>query len=514
MYDRWRDRVANDPRLGRRFAVAAPVALTLLAGILRMFNLAHPHEVVFDETYYVKDAWSQWLLGYPADWPPDANERFAAGQVDGFLDTASFIVHPPLGKWLIGAGMWIFGPESSFGWRFAVALLGTATVLVLYLAAKAMTGSVVFASVAGLLIAIDGLSIVLSRVALLDGLMTFFIVLGFLFVVLDRRRLTDRLAHALGAHDATDQPPAWGPMLWNRPWLLAAGAALGAATAVKWSGLYALAAFGIYIVVADALVRRRLGVRLWPLAALRQGVASFLLLVPIALTVYLLSWSGWLLTDGGRYRQAATEDPAQGLWSWVPLPLQSLWTYHQAIYKFHVGLTSAHSYSSPAWQWPLLLRPTSMYWHQDKSGEAGCTLAGSCVQAVSSIPNPLIWWAGVAAVVYLVYRFVVTPRWRYAMVLTAVAATYVPWLLYPQRTIFQFYTVAMVPFLVLALTFALRDIAGTTEASGYRRLSGQRVVWVFLVVVALLSAFWYPVWTGITVPYDFWRLHNWMPVWI
>jgi dolichyl-phosphate-mannose-protein mannosyltransferase len=48
----------------------------------------------------------------------------------------------------------------------------------------------------------------------------------------------------------------------------------------------------------------------------------------------------------------------------------------------------------------------------------------------------------------------------------------------------------------------------------HRRTSGQGVVLVFLAVAALLSAFWYPVWTAIDVPYDFWRLHNWMFTWI
>ncbi|WP_344715942.1 hypothetical protein [Microbacterium terregens] len=31
-----------------------------------------------------------------------------------------------------------------------------------------------------------------------------------------------------------------------------------------------------------------------------------------------------------------------------------------------------------------------------------------------------------------------------------------------ERTMFQFYTIAMLPFVLLALTFALRDVAGAT----------------------------------------------------
>ena len=39
-----------------------------------------------------------------------------------FTSTGSFVVHPPLGKWLIGAGMALFGADSSFGWRITTAL--------------------------------------------------------------------------------------------------------------------------------------------------------------------------------------------------------------------------------------------------------------------------------------------------------------------------------------------------------------------------------------------------------
>ncbi|WP_029144631.1 dolichyl-phosphate-mannose--protein mannosyltransferase [Microbacterium luticocti] len=504
-FERWRARVRASAPLRRRVDVAAPIAVTLLAAVLRLWDLGHPHQLVFDETYYVKDAWSQWNLGAPGDWPSDADKGFVAGDTGTYLSTGSFVVHPPLGKWLIGLGMWIFGPDSSVGWRIAAALFGTATVLLVYLLGKRLTGSTAFATVAGLLMAIDGLAIVLSRVALLDVFLTFFTVLAFLFAVIDRGRHLDRLGAALAAR--ADGAPAdgtggLGPLLWNRPWLVAAGAAAGAATAVKWSGLYVLAALGLYAVVSDALTRRRAGVPLWPWGALRQGVASFVLLVPVALAVYLASWTGWFVSADGYDRHAAAG------------PLQSLWIYHQAIYAFHVGLTTPHSYASPAWQWPLLIRPTSMYWHQDAFGQAGCTWTSSCVQAISSIPNPVIWWAGIAATVYLVVAVVRRRDWRHAIVLTGVASTYVPWLLFPERTIFQFYTIAMLPFTVLALTFALQEVAGGRHADPRRRRAGQRVVWVFLAVVVALSAFWYPVWVGMPVPYAFWRLHNWIPTWI
>lgn len=500
-YGQLRDRLLRDPDWGRAIRWLAPLVITAIAALLRLINVAHPHQLAFDETYYVKDAWSLWTLGYEGTWGENANDAFITLQQLPLSEQGAFIVHPPLGKWLIALGMAIGGPDNSAGWRLATALLGTASVLLVYLIARRLSGSVVVASVAGTLLAIDGLSIVMSRIALLDGILTFFVLLGVLFVIIDRQRTIPVLAR----RDPDKPDPFWGPVLWRRPWLIAAGTALGAASAVKWSGLYVLAGFGLYVVVTDALARRRAGVVLWPTAAaFRQGPVSFVLLVFPALAVYLISWTGWLVTAGGYDRQSD------------PNPLIALWKYHESMLGFHVGLTRGHPYASPAWEWPLLLRPTAVWVDSDPTG---CG-TDHCIGVISAIPNPLIWYAGVAAAIYLLYRLVrgwITRRSvgpELSIPLVGLAVTYVPWLMFPDRTIFQFYTVVMMPFLVIALAMTLRIIAGTREDPLHRRQSGERTVMIFLAFVVLVSAFFLPLWTGMSVPYEFWLLHNWLPGWV
>ena len=500
-YGQLRDRLLRDPDWGRAIRWLAPLVITAIAALLRLINVAHPHQLAFDETYYVKDAWSLWTLGYEGTWGENANDAFITLQQLPLSEQGAFIVHPPLGKWLIALGMAIGGPDNSAGWRLATALLGTASVLLVYLIARRLSGSVVVASVAGTLLAIDGLSIVMSRIALLDGILTFFVLLGVLFVIIDRQRTIP----VLERRDPDKPDPFWGPVLWRRPWLIAAGTALGAASAVKWSGLYVLAGFGLYVVVTDALARRRAGVVLWPTAAaFRQGPVSFVLLVFPALAVYLISWTGWLVTAGGYDRQSD------------PNPLMALWKYHESMLGFHVGLTRGHPYASPAWEWPLLLRPTAVWVDSDPTG---CG-TDHCIGVISAIPNPLIWYAGVAAAIYLLYRLVrgwITRRPvgpELSIPLVGLAVTYVPWLMFPDRTIFQFYTVVMMPFLVIALAMTLRIIAGTREDPLHRRQSGERTVMIFLAFVVLVSAFFLPLWTGMSVPYEFWLLHNWLPGWV
>jgi len=167
-----------------------PLLVTLLAGVLRFAHLGRPDKVVFDETYYVKDALALLRFGYERDAVKGADDtllaqRGAWDQLDIFGDSPSFVVHPPVGKWVIGLGEWAFG-VTPFGWRFAVAVVGTLTVLVLARAVRRLTRSDVVGTLAGLLLALDGLHIVMSRTALLDGTLAFFVVLSFALLLLDR----------------------------------------------------------------------------------------------------------------------------------------------------------------------------------------------------------------------------------------------------------------------------------------------------------------------------------------
>ncbi|WP_307807001.1 phospholipid carrier-dependent glycosyltransferase [Naasia sp. SYSU D00057] len=495
-----------------------PLIVTLLAAVLRFWNLGHPPTLMFDETYYVKDAWTILNLGYEATWPEGSDEQFNAGIVDGYTTTGSYVAHPPLGKWLIAIGLAIFGPESTFGWRFSTALAGTLAVLLLVLIATTLFRSTLLGVLTGALFAVDGQAIVLSRISLLDNFVMLFALLGFGAVLLDRRS-RDRRLEAWRAARGHELAVGWGPALAMRPWLLAAGVAFGLTCAVKWSGVYFLAAFGIYVVVSEALARRRAGVDGWLLASVvRQAPLAALWMLPAALAAYLASFTGWFLSSGGWGRswiETGGGERWTGALAWVPDAVQNLWHWHADIYAFHTGLSTSHPYATPAILWPLLARPTQIHYIGSGMGENGCT-ASYCSEIVWSVANPLLWWTAIAATLYLVYRFVRYRHGRDALILTAVAAGYLPWLLYPTRTMFQFYTIAFEPYLLLALVAVLGGLTGLIgdPVSKNQRILATRLAGVFLVLVALLSAFFYPLWAGIQTPFWFWQIHVWLPSWV
>lgn len=480
-----------------------PLAAAVVAAVLRLVNLGTPHAIAFDETYYAKDGLSLLLFGYEHQAIDKADEQLLAsnGNADQlewlFKPDASYVVHPPVGKWVIASGEKFFG-ATPFGWRIAVAILGILAVIMIARIVRRLTRSNLLGTIAGFLLAIDGLAIVMSRTALLDQSLMFFILAAFGFLLLDRDQVRRRLAENL------PDPSRFGPMLWWRPWRIAAGVSLGLACGVKWSGIYYVAAFGVLTVLWDIGTRRTLGTARPGLGMLiRDAIPAFISIVGVAIVVYLFTWTGWLLTDGGYYRNWATGD---GI---VPAPLRSLWHYHAEAWNFHTNLDSDHPYESNPWGWPIQARPTSFFYETP----ATCG-TDKCAQEVLALGNPIIWWAATLALFHQVWNWIGKRDWRSGAILCAFAAGWVPWLFFENRTIFEFYSIVFLPFMIMALTMSLGTILGPADSTALRRRMGAYGVGAFLVVALAATWFFYPIWVGDVITYGQWSWRMWFPSWV
>lgn len=444
----------------------ATVVTTLIAAFTRLWNLGSPHEIMFDETYYVKDAYSIWHLGYEGTWAQNANASFVRGNFSMLSPEASFVVHPPLGKWLIATGMEAVGPASSWGWRLAVALAGIATVFLLCRLVWRLFPSPLLVGLAGLFLAIDGVGITESRIGLLDGFIGFFALAAVYCIVRDRQSQRERIARLLEGTAAGALAPKAG---W-RPWMISAGVLLGCACSVKWSGLYLLATIGIMTVIWDGTALRAVKAKVWKLETLvSRGWGNFMRLVPVAGVTYLLTWFGWFMNPSAYKHGWAAAERAAGRGSWLPDSIADFIEYHRAIYEFHVGLSTPHSYMAKPSGWLLQMRPTSFYWWQSDKALGTNTYqcdTRNCVRAITSIGNIPIWWAAFVAVFVVVAYVALKRDWRGWVVLAGYIGLYLPWFMYWDRTIFTFYTVAFVPFVVLALTVALGWGIGLLDGDG------------------------------------------------
>jgi dolichyl-phosphate-mannose-protein mannosyltransferase len=493
------DKILSAPRVWGYVGVMA------LASVLRLWNLSYPPTLVFDETYYVKDALTLSMEGNEKAWPEDANPAFESGDVFSYLAEPAFVVHPPLGKWLIASGMWAFGPQNSFSWRFSVAIFGILTVGLLMLVAFKMFHSHKMALAAGGLMAIDGLAIVLSRTALLDGILTFFLLLGFYFLLLDQERSRKLITSSLAQKG--------NGLLIFRPWLMMTGLTLGLAASVKWSGLYLLAAVGLYVVFSETLMRKHSdqGGYLTK-GVLLQGSLSFLNLVPIALAGYISTWLGWILSSSGYSRGWAEQNSLPGLFAALPEWTQSLWRYHEMIYNFHVSLTTTHAYQAHPITWLLGLRPTAFFYESLSYGEGGCESVAGCSSAITALGNPIIWWFGTISLIFLGYRYLRSRERLSGLILLGVAAMYLPWLVFSGRTVFQFYSISFLPWLILALVLVLQYSHSKLVIQNTKL--AKSLLLGFFGLTALVALFFLPIYLGIWFPFDLWQLRMWIPSWI
>ena len=67
-----------------RVAWAGAMALFGLALVLRLWGLGSIDELIFDETYYVKDGYTITQQGVEMAWPDEPDAAFEAGDVDSY----------------------------------------------------------------------------------------------------------------------------------------------------------------------------------------------------------------------------------------------------------------------------------------------------------------------------------------------------------------------------------------------------------------------------------------------
>ena len=410
-----------------RFRHLAPVSIIIgFALALRLWRLNLPKSYIFDEVYYAKNAASLITDGV------ELNEQGAA----------EFVVHPPLGKWLIGIGIKLFG-NNEFGWRVIAAIVGSASVLLIYLIVQRLFGSLFLSNIAAALFALDGLHLVMSRVALLDIFLMFFILLAFYLI------LRDNL------------------------WL--SGVVIGLAAATKWSAVFVIP----FLILLTVNIGRA------NFATLGKRFNQFIL-TPIG--IYLLSWSGWFISAKGWAR-----DSGSNLFA-------SLWNYHVEIMNFHRGLTEQHTYAANPWSWLVLGRPTSFFYESPKN----CG-AQSCSQEILAIGTPILWWAGIFAIAITVGLFITNRDRVSAFILAGIAGTYIPWFFIQNRTTFYFYAIAIFPFIVLSLinvfNWALINQKNRKFIYGFVIIVGINFIYFMPIFIGInipyvdwLARMWLPSW--------------------
>lgn len=408
--------------------------------------------------------------------------------------------HPPLGKIFISIGIYVFG-LNPFGWRIIGTLFGVGMIPIMYVFAKRMFGRSEYALIAAFLFTFDFMHFAQTRISTIDVYGVFFIMLMFYFMY----RYTTL---------SFFREKLWATLI---P-LGLSGLFFGIGAASKWIVIYGGA--GLAVLLAISLWERyreyQFAKRLLTensrsapqedeeaesdllllseeeftqLETVRKRFVPNTLLtllwcmltfVIIPLGVYTLSYIPFMMVPG----------PGHGL--------KDVVTYQVHMYKYHKDLVATHPFSSPWWEWPMMLRP--IWYYQAKFMPQGM------LSSIVSFGNPLVWWPGFIAVLMSFYIAIKRKDKMLRMLLIAYCSQYLPWILVPRLT-FIYHYFAMVPFLVLILTYYIKDYL---EEGSLRR---RKRVYGYLVAVFVLFALFYPILSGMIIPSKYSFFLRWMPGW-
>ncbi|ASR38068.1 dolichyl-phosphate-mannose--protein mannosyltransferase [Prauserella marina] len=481
-------------------ALVVTFVLTAIAGIVRLQNLGVPTDKgtpVFDEKHYVPQAWQMLRNG-------------------GYEDNYGYelVVHPPLAKQLIAIGEWLFG-YNGWGWRFSAAVAGMLIVLLTIRIARRLTRSTLLGAVAGVLVICDGVLHLQSRMGMLDIFIALFVLAAFGTLLMDREQVRQRLAVAVREGWVGETP--FGPKLGFRWWRFGTGVLLGLATAIKWSGMYWVLAFGLLCVIFDVTARKAAGVaRPWA-GMLRRDLAPALWSIgAVAVLAYLSTWWAWFASETATDRNyTEINGVADGPFGFVPAALRSLVLYTFNVLDFHESLATPdgdpHPWESKPWTWPMGLRPM-LYSYASGETTTGCG-ESECVRATMLVGTPAMWWLALPVLGWGLWRSIFRADWRYAAVLVGYAAGLLPWFVNLDRQMYFFYATPMAPFLILGLTLVLGQILGTARSGFERRGTGLLVVALYVGLVVANFVWLWPILNGDAITMDRWQAELWLPSW-
>lgn len=390
------------------------ISIVVIGFILRVVNIGFPKKFIMDEAYYVPDGYSifkngyeiQWVEKYTSEWADKILSVFSSSP-DQFYSDNYYSTHPPLGKILIGLGMYPFSNDNSIGWRISALIFGTLVIVATMLLAQQIFKNKYITLMSGFFIAIDGAMISMSRSGMLDIFLTFFVVTGFIF-----------LAKFIEKQEIKN--------------LLFMSVFFGFATSVKWSGIYFFAGACLLLFVTLIIQKQYI-----------KSIFYSFIAFTIMLLSYVLTWISWFISYSSHEEN-------------IFLKFVS---HHIETLNVASGISTLHNYKTNAYEWIFISRPTALIVDGDAEK----------FSHIYAMPNLFFWFFSlIALIIFNIFLFKKQFHKEAWILNIGVIAGWLPWFFVGERTIFNFYVVSFMPYLYIILATVIIIIIKTKTKSFYR----------------------------------------------
>jgi len=348
---------------------------------------------VFDEVYFPVDAAKD--LAQPAE-----------SYFDPEPPLAKLLMAPPIAWW--GFDTWT--------WRASTIFFGSLLVGVIYLIARRLRRDRFFAVAAALFLCIDGLAFVESRTGVIDTIAIFFVALFYYTFLLHWQartktqwRLTLYVMAAVAGLAFAAKLTALAPLVVAAGLILARGLAP-------------------YLAAAIPLLRRIAGPRrmetvMWRDAAGGRAIAHYIAAGVVMACVFGAGYSRYLtIQHPDVYFFTACSQGTSGLTGspktlkvpvvhagsvTLPNPAVAIYNIYEinaASLQYHEQECHSHPYSSHWYTWPVMEHPVLFYYDGGNAQNPG-------VASITDMGNRAIWWLGIIAILFCVWRATRGPPW-------------------------------------------------------------------------------------------------------
>lgn len=377
------------------------------------------------------------------------------------------ITHPPLGKIIISLGIRIFG-MTPFGYRFMGAFFGVLMLLPLYILLKNMFGKTKVAMCGTLLFAFEFMHFTQTRIATIDTYGVFFTLLSFLFMW---RWMTAPYTAKL-----------------RTTWLdlFLCGLSFGLGCACKWTVLYAGVGLAALWLLRAIMKYRAVGLGHYGRELLGTIGLSVLFFIVIPVIIYCLSYIPYGLALGYKMPGMLTDGNYYKL----------IWDNQVYMLTYHNGVNQTHPYSSRWYQWLFDVRPILYYLQYN----------GETKSAFGAFNSPLISWAGLAALISIVFAFWKRRKPQAVLIWVGYLCQFLPWVIIT-RTTFAYHYFGCILFLTIAISFVFDELIE-------RRSKNDKLVYAFTGLNTALFVLFYPVLSGVEASLQFClNVLKWFPSW-